>query len=164
MTKSIKKSIRPLLRRCICIFVSIWYLVTATSFIYTALDWVSPLEKVVSNANFPCADHDCGCKTAEQCLSNCCCDSTGYMPSAQRSSPENHCAKKPITVKVTSISTAQCSGHHSGNHSVSFQRTGPHLLVQLPSVMPLSFTGRALIENNFIHPLVFVDSPDKIPI
>ena len=164
MTKSRRIVIQRFLRRCICAFISILYLFSATNIIYIALDWVAPLVKVVYSTDFPCAAHDCGCKTAEQCLSNCCCVSTGHMLSAQRSSPEDHCAKKPITVEVTYISAAQCSGHHLGNHNVSFQKTGPHLCVRASFVMPLSRTDYELVENDFTPPLVFVDSPDKIPI
>lgn len=163
MTKSKRKSIKRFHRRSFCALVGICYFVIATNFIYIALDWIAPLAKVVSNSDFPCAGHDCGCMTADQCLSNCCCVPSGNNQMVRRSSPENHCAKKPVTVKVTYISSAQCSGHY-GKHNVSFQRTGPHLLVQLPSVMPLPFTGRAFIRNGLTPPTVFVDSPDKIPI
>ena len=49
------------------------HFVVSTDVGFAALDWLAPAVKSVAVADFPCAEHDCCCKSREECAKHCCC-------------------------------------------------------------------------------------------
>ena len=140
-----------------------WYLLVSTNMAFGLFDWIAPLTKTVTTLDFPCARHDCGCKTAEQCGASCCCFPQTTKPSSNPCHRDHHEPVGPVTVKTTYLSTANCSGQYPGDSSVGGHALDVHILAAASSVMPPE-TERALLFEHIESPSVLVDPPDKIPI
>jgi hypothetical protein len=144
------------------LIVALWYGLVSTP--AAAVERLIAPTKVVASADFPCARHDCGCRSAEQCRLHCCCrlKSTSRLPTgvACHLPRQEH---EPREVRVSYRSALDCSGNATDSAMLAHS-LGPHLPVRrviatatMPAV-PLSFRESR-------HPsATTVEPPDKIPI
>lgn len=149
--------------------LALWYLLASTNLVFVVLDHIIPATKQVASVDFPCAHHDCGCKTAEQCRLQCCCfpkrdpqQELCHLPARHEATPA--ATQEPVTIKISYLSVAQCAGHGPQTGLPGAQKLQPHLPVrqyvasvqerpvQLPLPVPLVVAS------------VVLDPPDKIPI
>ena len=140
-----------------------WYLLASTNLPAFALEQLIPQTKTVASADFPCAHHDCGCRTAEQCRLRCCCHPTRRQPLPSHALCRLPHESRPQIVHVSYWSEAQCKGHSDRNHLLS-QRLDPHLPVTATVSMVAEIPEtHALSEQPPIRQ-AFRALPDKIPI
>jgi hypothetical protein len=139
-----------MIRRVGIAFIA-WYALSTTGIIFAAFDLVVSLAKTVTES-FPCADHDCGCRTAEQCRTRCCC-----FPKETKGETCRSCSKR---VRVTLLSTARCAG---GDKSTVDTRVPPHIAPA--SDVWLDMNDWSFSKTVDITPASPVHSspPDKIP-
>jgi len=145
-----------------CVFAA-WYLLASTNLPAFALDQLLPQTKTLVAADFPCAHHDCGCKTAEQCRLRCCCHPkpTVKSPSGQSCHLPH---QAPRTVRVSYLSTRYCETDQTQPDALTLHKLEPHLPVRpyvalgQESLSQLRLTGPLVVAS------VFLDPPDKIPI
>lgn len=144
------------------LLIALWYLLTSTNLVYAGLDWLLPQTKIVASADFPCAHHDCGCKTAEQCRLHCCCHPQVRQQAA--SGAMCHLAhESPKTVRVSYLSEARCKGHPDPAQ-LSLHKLDPHLPLTPAPVLVCALPPTPLSDTPQ-HPRSVCRTPsDKIPI
>ena len=144
------------------LLLAFWYCFASTNLVYAALDWLAPKTKTVVSADFPCAHHTCGCKTAEQCRLHCCCHPQVRQPSA--SGAMCHLAQEsPKTVRISYLSEARCRGHHDPAQP-SLHKLDPHLPLTSSALLARGTARPHPIRHDTIRLGVFADPPDTIPI
>jgi hypothetical protein len=149
--------------RLISALLTICYAGVATNFAFFALDWVAPMTKTVFRPDFPCAGHDCGCKTAEQCQTQCCCfPKVAQKPACP--SCTSHESDGPITVRVTYLSAARCSGQISGDDHTGMKKIDWHLPPVASLTIPQQIPEKVAFPEDDIPLDVFAVPPDKVPI
>lgn len=143
---------------------AIWYGLSSTQVVYAVVDSVLPATKTIVSADVPCAHHDCGCQTAEQCRTQCCCFPKVHVARVCVLHKESHVHKEPVTVKVSYLSALRCRGHGHETASSTVSKLGPHLPPS--ALMPIAFEAPSthLIVRETGLPRVFQDPPEKIPI
>jgi len=148
------------------LFLAFWYLLASTNVPAFALDQLIPQTKTIASADFPCAHHDCGCKTAEQCRRHCCCHPKREQKPV--SGPSCHLKQEksaePVTVRVSMLSAARCSGHVPEAGNFSFQKLAPHLPpAAVSAIRPLD--ASTLLPYPLAEPpSALAEAPEKIPI
>ena len=135
-----------------------WYAFAATGLLFEFLDLAAPRYKVVGTADFPCAHHDCQCRTAEECRNDCCC-----FPKEMDSAPPcASCPSESRDVQVTHLSSTACRGG-AGDPAAQAK-----LKVHVPSGARLATFESvvAWLDESSCrpHPPVHASPPDKIPI
>ena len=153
-----RRSIRRFLDRYGAAFMGGWYLLVATNGIYVAFDWIAPVSKTVLKPDLPCAYHDCGCETAEQCRSRCCC----YPKTVEED--ERPSREGPVTVRVSYLSAAQCSGQHPDSSHVGNNKIDSRLPLAASFRAPPLVAEETLTLNESTPPSAFADLPFKVPI
>jgi hypothetical protein len=131
-----------------------WYATAATGLLFPLLDRLAPITKI-AKGDFPCATHDCGCATAEQCRTQCCCFPNEPSPEG---CPSCHEEK---AVAVTYLSALKCSG--STDHGTAPIKLGDHLAGLAYSLIILRAQPghvRFDVPSATPHPAV----SDKVPI
>lgn len=141
--------------------LSILYLAASTNLVALTLDSVAPRTKVIASPDFPCASHDCGCRTAKQCRLRCCCHPK--MPQQREGALCHLQHTKPLTVHVSHWSEARCRGHHHGDPR-SPQKLDAHLPLPNPSRVACAISWKPLVSRGTAPHRVFLDPPDKVPI
>jgi hypothetical protein len=150
------------MRRSSLLLIAGWYLLASNNLVYVGLDWLAPQTKTIASADFPCAHHDCGCKTAEQCRLHCCCHPQVRQPSA--SGAMCHLAQEsPKTVRVSYLSEAQCRGHHDPAQP-SLHKLDPHLPLTAAPLLARAVAHSLSVCRTTVRLGIFADPPDKIPI
>jgi hypothetical protein len=146
-----------------CVVLAGWYLLFPSGTLYALVEKSIPLTKTVENADFPCADHDCGCKTLEQYQNQCCC--TKRTDSANTNVfSENDARTVSRTVNMSFLSAFQCSTRNPQGAYSGSSKPNPHLLVTATLIKVLH-TPRAQHICKDTTPLEFFPEPeDKIPI
>jgi hypothetical protein len=109
------------LRRAAIALVAFLHVLAATDALPSILDRVAPLQAAAPVAeDFPCREHTCGCHTAEQCRTSCCC-----FPRAPRVIVEAPCAScetpaPPPPPRIDSRYLAdRCAGGAAHRHALS---------------------------------------------
>ena len=144
------------------LLIALWYLLTSTNLVYAGLDWLVPQTETVASADFPCAHHDCGCKTAEQRRLHCCCHPQVRQPSASKTTC--HLAhESPKTVRVSYVSEARCKGHHDPAQP-SLHKLDPHLPLNASPLLAQAVAHSHPVCDPTVRLGIFADPPDKIPI
>ncbi len=122
-----------------------------------------PMNKSVARADFPCALHACGCKTAEMCRTHCCCFPGGNAQ-ATAVSQKHAIAHGPMAVRISYFAALRCSGQDPLGPFSSAPKLAEQEPAGLPHVPRLTraiFCGRvhreALLQG-------ILRSPEKIPI
>jgi len=84
----------------------------ALSYLLVALEIPLPaaIHKDTSQP-FPCQDHPCGCQTAEQCWSNCCC----FTPEERWAWARDHNVQPPAYAEKPAAKPAEQSAAHGWN-------------------------------------------------
>ena len=146
--------------RTLSFVIAVWYGIAGSNVAYPILDRIASQGIKTVAADFPCARHACGCRTAEQCRLHCCCrDMPGAQPRAISQS-----ARPLGTIRIRYLAALACSGGGQSPHAVSLQRFEPNLpgasLTRLASV-PLY---RATLDPSLPTASAFRDAPDKVPI
>jgi hypothetical protein len=142
--------------------LALWYLLSSTNLVSAGLDWLIPQTKTIASADFPCAHHDCGCKTAEQCRHNCCCHPQVRHQAANKAMC--HLAQEsPKTIRVSYLSEARCRGHHDPTQP-SVHKLDPHLPLTRSMLLASATVRRHPVRSDTTQLGVFADPPDKIPI
>lgn len=148
--------------------VMLWYLLASTNLIFIVLDQVAPATKEVASFDFPCAHHDCGCKSAEQCRIHCCCqmkrqteDSLCHLPTKR--SVKHQEAEQIGRVRISYLSVAQCAGH-SQTTVTGVQKLQPHLPITHNVTCARESSSRFPTTDPALFPHLFRNLPDKIPI
>jgi len=112
---------------------------------------------VISNAKksgaFPCAGHQCGCKSEADCKTHCCC-----APDENQNKFHNN--SKNQNVFKTFISSINCK---YGNDPLTISFTAKYMLER--QVRPIKEAFLCFLSNDIsIHlPEVFVAPPEKPP-
>lgn len=148
--------------RCSRLLLAGWYLLVSTSLPAVIVDHVVPLTKQVALLDFPCAHHDCGCKTAEQCRLRCCC----HLTPPAKAQAGTQCALRheaPGTVRVSYLSEVRCKGLPDPGHP-SLGKLDPHLPPAASNRLVAVAARPHPVQKHIVSRFVFVDPPDKIPI
>jgi hypothetical protein len=139
-----------------------WYTLASTGLVYEALDVIAPQTKTVAAADFLCAHHDCGCKTAEQCRLHCCCH-----PQVRHQATNGaicHLAhESPKTVRISYLAEARCKGHPDPTQPSS-HKLDPHLPLTRAMLLASATVRRHPVRSDTTRLSVFATPPDKIPI
>jgi hypothetical protein len=162
--------IMPRASRISKLALAFWYVLAFTNLPAFALDQLIPQTKTIASANFPCAHHSCGCKTAEQCRLHCCCFPKRQPHGMcrlheQRHGPAEHAAgRQPATVKVSLLSVAQCTGHSPASGALGGQKLEPHLPMASVMIAAAESPRRLAWDVSTVSSAVFRDPPDKVPL
>ena len=140
-----------------------WYLLASTNLPAFALDQCIPQTKTIASADFPCAHHDCGCKTAEQCRLRCCCHPkpSVQQPVQQLCHLPHH---QPRTIRISYLSALDCEGGQTHPEALAAHKMDPHLP---PSILTTWVSALARWETDQSEDLLtspFLEAPDKVPI
>jgi hypothetical protein len=142
-------------------WLAIWYVVVSSMAFGFAIDRMGSAIKEVAALNFPCARHDCGCTTVEECRKRCSCH-----PSLVPVESSNHCHEGPtlpVAVRVSYWSKARCQGHQALDAS-SLLKLDPHAFEsQYAGHMQMVAIGM-VVEVPDSHYPPHRRLPDKIPI
>jgi len=168
--------------RCAHAALALCYCFASTDAAWATLDRVAPLTKTIIEPDFPCARHNCGCRTAEQCLAHCCCEpepkpqlsghcashaeSVATTASKQESSAliSDAMEQRPLTVRVSWLAAAECAGHASDRAMSGARSLDPHLLLAA-AVPMLPRSSESLVPSCSSAPASPSSSPvDKVPI
>ncbi len=150
--------------------LALGYLLASTNLPAFALDRLLPQTKTIASADFPCAHHGCGCKTAEQCRLHCCCHPTRQPRGMcrlheQRHGPAEHAAdRQPTTVKVSLLFVAQCAGHSPASGVLGDQKLEPHLPMASVMIAAAESPRRLAWSASTMDRAAFRDPPDKVPL
>jgi hypothetical protein len=151
-----------ILRRFMVVGAAVWYTTISTGAGFLIFDAFAESEKRVV-ADFPCATHSCGCRTAAQCAATCCCFPIEPGPSCpmHAAAPaQDH----EIVVRVTALSASQCGGStDEGNASSGLRALDQEAAVVLSSLPAESMRQWAPISDESLFSRV-PDVPDKVPI
>lgn len=142
---------------------AICYLVVFTDVVFIALDKITPQTKTVTDTSFPCAYHDCNCKTAEQCRTHCCCFPKSPKPTVCSFHQKHHEQNVGVTIAVSYLSAAKCVGNFPDD-SIINKNIDQYIPSDVSSMKPLHAIGIFPIFEETIPTSVFKDHPDKIPI
>ena len=99
--------------RTITCLVMIAYMFSASNCAPWLINKIGDFGVTLSTGDFPCKGHGCGCKTALQCLTDCCCVKTPEV--AQTGSC---CKKPPKIVKKTSCCSEEEAGCPPQNEEI----------------------------------------------
>ncbi|MGQ3685709.1 MAG: hypothetical protein ACUBOA_12010 [Candidatus Loosdrechtia sp.] len=104
---------------------------------------------------FPCKDHDCGCKSADDCRTNCCCFPQGNHPG------HYHSAKKQKSSLQSFISSLKCK---SGSAAMVLINTEFKCIMEDYFVIP-HITFLCFLASDTLTRLreVMVSPPEKPP-
>ncbi len=166
--------------RCGRIVLALCYFFASTDVAWATLDRVAPLTKTIVEPDFPCARHDCGCRTAEQCLAHCCCEPKPQLSSHCASHTESDSSasakdepdesadavldQRASTVRVSWLAAAACAGHAPGRAASDTRSLDPHLL-SAAAVLKLPRSSGSLVPSCSSAPASPSGNPgDKVPI
>ncbi|MCF6149806.1 MAG: hypothetical protein E3K37_14220 [Candidatus Kuenenia sp.] len=105
-------------------------------------------------AAFPCKEHECGCKSEADCMTNCCC-----FPSGSRSEFQN----VPDGQKnglLSFISSVQCK---SGSDVIAFINSNLKYILEYNTIVHRLAFLCFLSNNPLIHPCEPMVSPPEKP-
>jgi hypothetical protein len=122
------------------------------------MDALAPRAKDVAEADFPCADSPCGCRTAEQCRTACCCGGDGGRIERVLSNAMD----SPLFAPVTAIGEDRCAGKRPGDGGGLLLPPHP-LPLAGDAFMPVA-VGRFETSNPLHPPAGLSRPPDKVPI
>jgi hypothetical protein len=144
-------------RKAAAVLTAGWYSFATTGF-FVVPSHTTPVASVDS----PCATHSCDCRTAEQCVSSCCCIPAEIEIDA--GCPMHVVASESIDVSVTVFAVGRCTGSSDDGAAFPGHRIGPHE----PSLASAGEQVTAEARWTTMEPRVpsppDVDAPDKIPI
>jgi hypothetical protein len=141
--------------------LGLWYLLFSTNAAFLALDWIVPPAKPTAEADFPCANHGCGCD-AEQCTVRCCCfPDLSEQPDPASSDSTGKQGGESGVSKASYLLAAACSGMldgaASGKKNYSHTLAAVSFLVFLSNTESLIFAGKSALLSVLADPL------DKVP-
>jgi hypothetical protein len=142
-------------RRASVALLALTYVLGGTQLALGLLDRVSPLEVATSREEFRCAHHACGCSTAEQCRSHCCCSGEADAADAPLPSGER---------TISYVALARCAGHDAPAASPG---GGPEYQSLPGAVVPVprAREGRTrFVIRNLHAPSALERPPTKVPI
>ncbi len=103
---------------------------------------------------FPCKDHQCGCKSEADCKTNCCCSPHGNQLMSQ------HDAKTKKNSLQSFISSLKCK---SGSDAITFINTNlKYILEDKPTISQITFLY-FLANNTLVHLCEPMVSPPEKP-
>jgi hypothetical protein len=133
--------------------MAVLYLLASSQLGHALHEWVeSHEETVVQQEAFACAFHQCACKNAMQCKTNCCC-----FPKASVSDSHSHGDDDSLTPKLANCGTA--SGDDHGLMPLS-----PHIQADFSVVSAAIRTSETLPDLGPGPTSRLSDSPFKVPI
>ena len=144
--------------------VVLWYALLQSQATFVLVDYLFPRTKQVTAQAFPCAGHDCGCVTADQCAEACCC-----FPAVVRTPVDTCCGGEESTVPssetipISFLSELACSG---GMPMEGLVVTGfdPAQLPYVDEVWYFKGVGFVFNQKGLAPLFIFYDVPDKVPI
>ncbi len=146
------------------LIIAVWYALSATPAPVVSFDLIAPRTKLVAQADFPCAHHDCACRTAEQCRLRCCCFPETQRTPRQAASHLEDQQTQPIEVRISALSEAHCRGDGQETGYTLTSRLLPHL----PLAEPDHIDSEPAVNLAFCFAAsrvyVSLDPPDKVPI
>ena len=128
------------MRRALAAALMTLYALVASGAFPGALDLVVESWKTVASGSFACADHACGCATAEECRASCCCG-----PHAKDSGDRR--GGEPARVRVMLSSSAKCRGMLPGDGVLSGAGLAPHVPVSVSLPLALDAAREPRIEG-----------------
>jgi len=151
------------INRCV---LAVWYLLASANLPAFALDQLVPQTKTIAAADFPCAHHDCGCKTAEQCRLHCCCHPKREQKAVSGASChlKQEQLAEPVTVRVSALSAARCAGHLPESGTLSAQKLAPHLSPETVLAVTPPQASALLLHEPQEPTSATTQVPDKVPI
>ncbi|MCF6155610.1 MAG: hypothetical protein E3K36_10230 [Candidatus Brocadia sp.] len=108
----------------------------------------------VKSGEFPCKDHECGCKSASDCRTNCCCSPQGNYAKS------HHDAKKQKNGFQSFISSLMCK---SGSDGISVINTELKYVLEDDFVIPQIAFLYFLASDIMVHICEPMVSPPEKP-
>jgi hypothetical protein len=150
--------------RWFCGFLAMVYLALAVETPVWAQAQQSPVAVAiqVDSHDYPCAHHQCGCQSREQCLLHCCCKDKHAKHMGHAKPPVQAAEQKPV--RASFLAALACRGEEPVASFTAGRTLGPHLppAIAHPD-SPLAPIFRLPV------PFVPIDShpaeaPEKVPI
>mgnify|MGYP001610369712 CR=1 FL=1 len=105
---------------------------------------------------FPCKEHECGCKSEADCMTNCCCS-----PSYGNQLKSQHGVKEQKNSFLSFISSLKCK---SGSDAITFINTEFKYILEDNFVIPQITFLCFLANDTLVHLCeVMVSPPEKPP-
>jgi hypothetical protein len=133
--------------------MAVLYLLASSQLGHAVHEWVeSHEETVVQQEAFACAFHQCACKNALQCKTNCCC-----FPKASVSDSHSHGEDDPLTPRL-----ANCGASSGDDHGL--MSLSPHMQTDFSGAIAFLRTEGIFPDSGPGPTSRLSDSPFKVPI
>lgn len=157
------KSISMMLVYFSIFIFAVCYLIFSTGIAFIVLDKILPQTKTLTDTSFPCAYHDCGCKTAEQCRTNCCCFPKPFKQVTSTSQSDRWKQNGSTTIDISYLSTIRCSGNYP-DYTILTKKINQYIPSTIPSVEHINIIDMLTVFQDTIPCSIFQEPPDKVPI